>query len=629
MLLASNLASDRSHARGLRALLLVVCSAVLAATPGSAQRSYTAREAMVPMRDGVKLYTQIFAPEDATEPLPFLLLRTPYGVDSIDSVRDPGSIGPSRGFAEAGYIFVRQDVRGQFRSEGEWDLMLPLEQDHTDPASVDESTDCHDTVAWLLANVEGHNGRAGMWGISYDGWETVMAMTDAHPALVAVSPQASPADEYVGDDVHHNGAFRLAYTFSWLAYMAVQRGDGDRNLIGPVLGQDGYEFFLGAGSLTEIGERYMGPSVPEWSDLMEHGDYDEYWQRRNALEHLGDVRPAVLNVAGWFDAEDFRGPIDIYHEVEKGDDADRNFLVVGPWMHGGWNAGLRTSGESLGDLSFGEPTAEWFQEVVELPFFEHHLRGGDDPYLPEVFAFETGANLWHDLDQWPPAGVEPRPLYLRAGGGASFEAPDPDEGATSFESDPARPVPYSEQDGVFPGQEYMVEDQRFLAGREDVLIFETEPLDEDLVIAGRTLVHLFASTTGSDADWVVKLIDVYPEDTEDVSAKTGASMAGSWTIVSGDILRAKYRESLEHPSALEPGKVTELTFELPDRLHRFRAGHRIMVQAHSTWFPMYDRNPQVFMDIYHSSADDFVKATHALVHEAGAASQLVLPVFER
>ncbi|MFT5048749.1 MAG: putative CocE/NonD family hydrolase [Chlamydiales bacterium] len=582
---------------------------------------------MIPMRDGAKLYTVIYSPLGIDEPCPILMTRTPYGIAPPFAVKARSTYGPSSAFATAGYIFVHQDVRGQFKSEGEWEILMPPRTDPSDPLATDEITDVHDTIDWLLANVEGQNGRVGMWGVSYDAWETAMAMSDAHPALLAVSPQASPGNDFIGDDTHHNGAFRLTYSYAWVAFMAAERGDIDRRVIGPTLTQDAYEFFRGAGSLPEIEERYFGGKVPEWTDIIEHPNYDEYWDDRNVLNYLGDVRPAVLNVAGWFDAEDFRGPIDIYHEVERTDDDDNNLLVVGPWKHGGWHGGTGDSGQSLGDLDFGEPTAEWYREVIELPFFEHHLRGGEDPLLPEAFAFETGGNVWRELDSWPPASAQARALYLHKGGVASFDAPTTEESFSGFESDPAFPVPYTRQGPVFPNPEYMVEDQRFLADRDDVLTFVTEPLKEDLVIAGRPEVELHFSTTGTDADWVIKLIDVYPEDTEEVSPATGKSLAGAQPILSGEIFRARYRDSFEEPTALEPGQLTELNFVLPDRLHRFRAGHRIMVQAHCTWFPMYDRNPQVFSDIYLASEEDFQPADQRVFHERGAASLVKLPVF--
>lgn len=593
----------------------------------AAQLEYRGRETMVPMRDGVRLYTQVFEPVNAPEPCPILLTRSPYGIAPLEERPRPASLGPSPAFAEAGYVFVRQYVRGQFESEGEWQLMRPAWSRLSGEGATDEITDTQDTIDWLLENVEAHNGRVGMWGISYDAWQATMAMVDAHPALLAVSPQASPGDEYLGDDTHHNGAFRLSYVFAWIAFMTAQRSGADRDALLSTLGQEGYEFFLGFDSLAALDERFFGGEVQDWNEMMEHGDYDEYWRQRNVVALLDDVRPAVLNVVGWFDAEDFRGPLDIYQRVEAGDDEDRNWLVVGPWKHGGWNLRAGGDGSSLGDLAFGEPTAPFYAHEIELPFFEYHLRDGEDPWLPEVWAFETGANLWRELESWPPAGTEERALYLHGAGRASFEAPSDSMSATSFVSDPADPVPYTRAGPVFPGPEYMVEDQRFLLERDDVLTFTSAPLERDLVLAGPPRVELRFTTTGTDADWFVKLLDVYPADSEERGARSLRPMAGAHVLVTGEAFRAKYRESFESPSPLVPGEPTALDFALPDRLHRFRAGHRIAVQLHSTWFPMYDRNPQVFMDVYGSSVEDFEVATHRVLHDERAATRVVLPVW--
>jgi hypothetical protein len=468
-----------------------------------------------------------------------------------------------------------------------------------------------------------------MWGISYDAWQTVMAMVDAHPALVAVSPQASPADMYVGDDIHHNGAFRLSYTFAWHAFMAARGGNADPALIRPALQADAYEFFLAFSSLQELEQRFFQGRVPDWDDLIVHADYDEYWQRRNVLHLLDDVRPAVLHVAGWFDAEDFRGPIDLYHRVESSDDQDRNYLVVGPWKHGGWNVQTGETGESLGDLDFGSATSETYRDQVELPFFEHWLRDDADPLLPEVMAFETGGNTWHELDQWPPESIARRPLYLRVDGAASFEAPGAGEGHSEFLSDPSDPVPYTADGPVFPKPDYMVEDQRFLEGRADVLSFVTEPLAEDLVIAGRIGVRLHFSTTGTDADWIVKLIDVLPGDTPNDPRERGVRMGGFQMLLAGEVLRAKFRNSFEKPEPLVPGEVTPIEFDLRDKYHCFKAGHRIMVQIQSTWFPVIDRNPQRFLDIYHAKESDFQKATHRVMRTSAHPSHVKLLVMPK
>lgn len=607
---------------------LPVClgAALLAPLALAQDSGYVAWDVMIPMRDGVELYTQIFEPVGAQEPSPILFTRTPYRVDPLPTDVNPETIGPSPIFANAGYTFVHQDVRGMGKSGGVWQMLEPMRSDRSSSTAVDESTDAYDTTAWLLENIEGNNGRVGMWGISYDGWEAVMAMADAHPALLAVSPQASVGDFFLGDDAHHNGAFRLNYMFFWLAYMTMLRGDLPQATIAPVFYSDAYTFFKGAGSLTELRDKFFSEGGPGWTDLLEHGDYDEFWEERNVIKHLDHVKPAVLNVAGWFDGEDFRGPLDIYSTVEGTASNTKNHLVVGPWQHGGWSAAVG-DGTSMGDLDFGAQTALRFQEGVEFPFFELYLKETSDAAPVEALVFETGSNQWHELNEWPPLTTKAKELYLHADGQASFRPPTKNEGHTAFTSDPLDPVPHTSGAIVLPDPNYMVEDQRYLEGREDVISFVTEPLKDDLVIAGEPLVELQFRTTGTDADWVVKLIDIYPGDTDEVSAATGKSLANAEILIVGEIFRAKYRESFKQPTPLEPDVITTLKFELPDRFHNFRAGHRIMVQVHSTWFPMYDRNPQQFMDIYSATAEDYTTQEHHVVHQQDAASFVLLPVW--
>ena len=575
---------------------------------------YDKRECMVPMRDGVKLFTQVYTPRDTSLTYPILFRRTPYGVPPYGEKLYRPSLGPSPPFAEEGYIFVYQDCRGQFRSEGEFVVMRPHQPDKRSSRDTDESSDTYDTIEWLLKNIPGHNGRVGQWGISYSGWHTVMGMIDAHPALRASSPQASPADMWIGDDFHHNGAFRLMYTFDWLAGSArVRTGpsgtSGGRWSYGT---PDGYKFFMELGPVANADRRYFQGSVPTWNDYMAHGDYDEYWKRQNVLPHLKGIRHPVLHVAGWFDAEDFYGPMSIYRALEANNPANKSTLVVGPWLHGGWAS---MDGDVLGNIRFGVKTGADYREKVELPFFNFHLKDKGTLDLPEALVFETGSNRWVPHDRWPPRHSAEKNIYLRADGKLSLEPPpESDDGAAdSYTSDPRKPVPWSSEIRTTQGHLWMVEDQRFAARRPDVLVYQSEALTEDVVIAGPIIASLYVSTTGTDADWVVKLIDVFPGDSPDPRPNPANVRMGDFQmLLAGEVFRSKYRNSFEKPEPLTPGKVTRIEFDLRDRNHRFLKGHRIMVQIQSTWFPVIDRNPQTFVDIFRAREEDFRSAVHTV-----------------
>ncbi len=606
-------------------LLLAVGIALVAGSrPAAAQgvealrERYAKSEHLVPMRDGVKLFTIVYAPKDRSREHPILLFRTPYSVGPYGPDAFRASLGPSAAFARDGFIFVYQDVRGQFKSEGTFVVMRPIVPGKRDATQTDESSDTYDTIDWALKNVPNHNGRVGQWGISYPGSQTVWGLVDAHPALVAASPQAPAIDMWLGDDFHHNGAFRLMYTFSWLSGNARARAGptaarGGRFDYGT---PDGYQFFLRAGSAADIEEKYFQGRVPTWKEYLDHPDYDEYWERQNPLKHLKNVRPAVLTVAGWFDAEDFFGPMETYRAIERQNPGNRASLVVGPWLHGGWAS---MPGDALGDIRFGSKTGEHYRERVELPFFRQHLKGAEDSKLPEALVFETGRNEWRSFDAWPPADVEPRSLYLRAGGRLSFEAPGgADEGFDEYVSDPAKPVPFSAEIRTSQGHLWMVEDQRFAASRPDVLVYESEPLAEDVTVAGPLVASLFVSTTGTDADWIVKLINVYPGDAPDNDPNPrGVRMGGFQMLLAGEVLRGKYRDNPSKPEPFVPGRPVKIEFDLRDRFHRFLKGHRIMVQVQSSWFPVIDRNPQTFTDIYRAKEGEFRKAVHR-VHRGGA-----------
>jgi len=584
------------------------------AAPGADIRAaYTKTEQMLPMRDGVKLFTIIYAPKDTSVRYPFMLHRTPYGSPPYGPDSYRASLGPSASFAAEKFIFVYQDVRGKFRSEGDFVVMRPLQPSPKGPRATDESTDTYDTIDWLVKNVPNNNGRVGQWGISYPGSQTVWGMIDAHPALKASSPQAPAIDMFLGDDFHHNGAFRLMYTFSWLAGNARPRAGASETRTGgfDYGTPDGYRFFLDAGPVANINEKYFNYSVPTWNEYMDHPNYDEYWQRQNPLKFVKNITHAVLNVAGWFDAEDFYGPLETYRAVERETPMNKNRIVIGPWLHGGWAS---MPGDALGDIRFGSQTGEYFRREIELPFFKFHLKDEGPAATTEATVFETGGNTWRTFDTWPPSATETRTLYFQQNGGLAFERTDVllrnDPGFDEYVSDPSKPVPWSTESRTTQGHLWMVEDQRFAASRPDVLVYQTPPLTEDVVIAGPIIASIVASTSGTDADWIVKLIDVYPGNAPDNQPNPrGVRMGDFQMLLAGEVFRGRFRNSFSAPEALVPNQPVKYEFDLRDRFHRFVKGHRIMVQVQSSWFPVIDRNPQTFVDVYKAKPEDFRKAT--------------------
>jgi putative CocE/NonD family hydrolase len=609
-------------------LLLPLAAAHLASQePIDVPAAYAKTEQMVPMRDGVKLFTSVYAPVDTSQRWPIMLFRTPYGTGPYGPDNHKSSLGPSPLFTREKFIFVYQDVRGKNNSEGHFEVMMPVLPDKG-PQEVDETTDTYDTIAWALEHIDNHNSRVGQWGISYPGWQTVMGMIDRHPALVASSPQASPSDMFIGDDFHHNGAFRLMYTFSWLRGNALVRsGPGERPQRFTYGTPDGYRFFMDVGPVRNINERYFQDRVPTWNDYMEHGTYDAYWQIRDFLPELVDIDHAVLNVAGWFDAEDFYGPMSIYYAIEKQNPVNNSTLVSGPWRHGGW---ARGPGSGLGDVQFGSNTSEYYRNEIEFPFFLYHLKGKGEANLPEAIVFETGSNQWKTYDSWPPRQTTLANLYLHPGGRLSFSPPGEHDSFESYLSDPAKPVPFSAETRTTQGHTWMIEDQRFAASRPDVLVFESEVLTEAVTIAGPILANLHVSTTGTDSDWVVKLIDVYPGDSPELSANpSGAPMGHFQMLLAGEVMRGKFRNSITDPEPMVPGEITPISFDLRDRYHTFLVGHRIMVQIHSTWFPVIDRNPQQFLDIFQAEEADFQKATQRVYLTPEHPSLLELRVLNR
>ncbi len=608
-------------------LILVLFAAALAAQPAyDTSAKYTKQEHLIPMRDGVKLFTSIYLPKDTSKTWPFMFLRTPYSVAPYGPDRMRNNLGPSSGMADEGYIWVYQDVRGRFRSEGKWVMMTPHKAEKKGPADVDESTDASDTIAWLLQNVAGHNGKAGMWGISYPGFYAAAGMIDAHPALAAVSPQAPATDMFVGDDFHHHGAFFLAHAFKWLSSNARSRAGPTEDRAPPFVypTPDGYRFFLDLGPAAEADRKHLKGEVPAWREYMDHPHYDAYWQAQNLLPHLENIKPAVLNVGGWFDSEDLYGPLKVYKTVRARSPATKNRLVMGPWIHGGW---ARSDGARLGAISFGSATAARYRDEIEACFFRSMLKGEGTCQLPEAVIFETGSNRWREFPAWPPPApaAKSATLWFRERGGLAFDPPPAptDAGFDEYVSDPRRPVPFSAETRNTMGHEFMIEDQRFAWTRPDVLSYETGPLEKDVVIAGALRARLSVSTTGTDSDWIVKLIDVFPGDAPDPDPNPREIRLGHYQmLVRAEVMRGRYRSSYEKPEPMEPGRITEIAFELQDAAHCFKAGHRIMVQVQSTWFPLVDRNPQTYVDIYTAGEDSYRKATQRVFRSGPTGSRL-------
>ncbi|MGA2631868.1 MAG: CocE/NonD family hydrolase [Terriglobia bacterium] len=597
------------------------CGAAAAQLESDLSQLFIKTEAMIEMRDGVRLNTEIYTPVNHADPLPFLITRTPYGLSHDEKGFHSSLSSTYKELADEGFIFVFQDIRGRYKSEGQF-TMLRFPRAPSDPKAIDEGTDTYDTIEWLLKNVPQNNGRVGILGISYGGWLTMMATLEPHPALKAVSEQASPADMYLGDDFHHNGAFRLSYGFEYAARVET----GKTNFSFDFDKYDTFEWYLDLGPLANANGKYLKGTIPTWNDFVAHPNYDEFWQRQAVTPHLKQVTVPNLNVAGWFDQEDFYGPMKIYEVLETKDSNHRNFLVVGPWNHGGWSRG---DGRTLGKINFASDTARYFRERVQAPWFAYWLKDKGSLPLRETLAFETGSNQWKDFDQWPPRGSALRKLYFHPQGRLSFDPPA-ESGERAFdcyESDPAHPVPYRRRpvEPTYPGPGWPVwltEDQRFVDERPDVLSWESEPLKEDLTIAGDVVAKLFATTTGSDCDWIVKLIDVYPE-----AYPSDPAMGGYQLMIANEVFRARFRKSFEKPEAVVPNRVTFYAIDIHSNDHCFLKGHRLMVQVQSTWFPLIDRNPQKYVpNIFRAAEPDFQKATQRIYRSRQFPSHLELPV---
>ena len=587
-------------------------------------------DVMIPARDGVKLHTEIYAPKDAKGPLPFFLTRTPYGL-SDDTKGHSQLLNLYSEMIPDGYIFVFQDIRGRYGSQGTF-VMQRDPRDRTDPHSIDEGTDTYDTIDWLLKNIPNNNGRVGEAGISYGGWLTAMALIEPHPALKAVSEQASPADMFLGDDFHHNGAFRLSYGFEYAALMETDK----TNFQFQFDRYDTYDWYLALGPLSNANALFLHGKLPTWNNFVAHPNYDGFWDKQAFTRYFKNLTLQVpnLNVAGWWDQEDFYGPVRIYELLDAHDAKHDNYLAVGPWNHGGWAHG---AGRKLGNIDFGADTAEYFRAKIQAPWFAYWLKDKGSLPLRKAEAFETGSNQWKNWDAWPPReNVTRRKLYLRANGGLAFDPPGAEENGSSraseefdsYVSDPANPVPYRHrpiEETYSEGSRWywwLTEDQRFVEHRPDTLAWQTAPLAEDVAVAGDIVAHLFASTTGTDSDWIVKLIDVYPKKYE-----PDYKMGGYELMIADEVFRGRFRNSFEKPEPLVPNQVTPFTIGLHTNSHAFLKGHRIMVQVQSTWFPVIDRNPQKYVpNIFEAKVSDYQKATQRIYRSSQHASNVEMPV---
>lgn len=582
------------------ALVATTAKPSLSQTQRPFKEIYTKIEYEIPMRDGVRLYASVYVPRNKPGKHPIMLERTPYGAGpyGVDSYRS--GVRGSRQFVDQGYIFAYEDVRGLGKSEGAFVNDRPLLINALKPDDVDESTDTYDTIDFLVKKVPDNNARVGLWGISYPGFYAGIGAVNSHPALKAASPQAPVSDWFVGDDFHHNGALFLMDAVGFARFG--ETPSRDRQSPFPELStQDPYHFYLEHPTLSDLTATYFKDTNGLWRYVMEHGTYDEYWQSRSLPAHMKNVHCAVMTVGGWFDAEDGWGALHTYRGTEALNKGIVNTLVMGPWYHGMW-AGAK--GDGFGDMDWGQPTSTYFQDRIEFPFFDACLRGSGKPQMAEATVFETGANRWRTFAQWPPKERVETRLYLESNKALGPAPPQANSGPTfdTYVSDPASPVPYQGGKIEHRTREYMIDDQRFAARRADVLTYETPFLTKDLEVAGPITADLFVETTGTDADFIVKVIDVYPDD-------ASGKLAGYQMLVRAEVMRAKFRKSYSNPSPLTPGKVDEVRYELPDIFHDFRAGHRLMVQIQSSWFPLVDRNPQVFEDIYTARPEDFRPST--------------------
>lgn len=594
--------------------------------------NYIKLERMIPMRDGVKLFTSIYIPKDENEKYPFLIKRTPYSSSPYgENNLDKRWLGPNKMLCQEKYIFVTQDVRGRYKSEGKFEDMTPAIDNKKSKQDVDESSDTFDTIEWLLKNIKNNNGRVGIYGVSYLGFYAAASLPDAHPAIKAVSPQAPISDQFIGDDVNHNGAFFLMDTFDFSAWFLGERINSgtDYEAVFSYESKDAYSFYKNVEPLKKTNDSaYFNKKEKIWSEYLEHDTYDDYWKSRNLRPHLKNIKPAVLVVGGWFDAEDLFGTLNTFKAIKEQSPDNTNVrLVMGPWRHGSWFA----------IDPFGYPTYniksqnQYFQQEIETKFFNYYLKDKGSFDLPQAMVFNTGVNQWEEHKSWPPVESQFKTFYLNQGKMISDKPSSTTYDA--YVSDPENPVPYTAAIRGHRNSDYMVEDQRFAEQRIDVLTYKTDTLTSDITVEGTLKVDLFISTTGTDGDFVVKLIDVLPDNEpsyEESYRLNGVrhtntyKLAGVERLERAEVFRSKFRNSYEKPEALVPGKITEIKFEMNDIAHTFKRGHRIMVQVQSSWFPLVDINPQKFIDIPNCNKSDFQKATIHVYHN----SSITLPVIK-
>jgi putative CocE/NonD family hydrolase len=604
-------------------LFFVYClfGQLAAQVPSNIKEKYNKLIFSIPMRDGVKLFTIVYQPKDLSVSYPILFNRTPYSIAPYGPDEYRTELGPNNLLEKSGYIFVYQDVRGRYMSEGTFMDVRPYKSIKNGSKDIDESTDAFDSITWLLKNLKNHNGKVGMWGISYPGFYAAMGALSRHPNLLAVSPQAPVMDWFAGDDFHHNGAFFLSHAFNFFSSFGKIRNSLtiERNPPFRYDTEDGYHFYRQMGPLENANKKYLNYEIPFWNDFLTHPDYDAFWQERNPLPHFKDLKAATLVVGGFNDAENLYGALQLYKSIERNNPKGSNFLVMGPWSHGQW---ARDDGQRLGALSFDSKTSLFYRKEIEFEFFNYYLKGDTDLELPEAYVFETGSNVWKAYKQWPPYETEEKELYLMQSGGLAFNAAmlSSRDNFSEYHSDPSRPVPYIDSISIRMNKHYMVGDQRFASRRTDVLVFETPVLNEDLTFTGPLSADLFVNCSTTDADFVVKLIDVYPD--MEAGKEAGIPMGGYQLMVRGDVMRGRYRKSLSKPEPMDTSDVEQVRFALNDVNHTFRKGHKIMVQVQSSWFPLTDLNPQKFTNIYAARREDFQKSRIRLFHTSRFPSRL-------